>query len=107
MSCMKCGKAVSEGQLFCESCLAEMERYPVKPGTPVLLPHREALVPQRKRRSVKRPRKPEEQVASLRSTVRLLSVLLALVLVIAIVSIVLNFMLMGGDVSKILPALFR
>ena len=41
MSCMKCGKEVSEGQVFCEECLTEMERYPVKPGTPVLLPHRE------------------------------------------------------------------
>ena len=36
MSCMKCGKEVSEDQVFCPECLAEMERYPVKPGTPVL-----------------------------------------------------------------------
>ena len=107
MSCMKCGKAVSEGQLFCEECLSEMERYPVKPGTPVLLPNREALIPQRKRRSVKRPRKPEEQVAALRSTVRLLSVILCLVLVIAALSIALNIHLMGEDVVKLLPALFR
>ena len=46
MSCMKCGKEVSEDQVFCPECLAEMERYPVKPGTPVLLPHRSPITPQ-------------------------------------------------------------
>ena len=107
MSCMKCGKSVSEGQLFCEECLAEMEHYPVKPGTPVLLPHRETLVPQRKRRGNKRVRKPEEQIAALRSTIRLLCVILCLVLVIATISILLNFKLMGDDVTKLLPALVR
>ena len=107
MSCMKCGKEVSEDQVFCPECLAEMERYPVKPGTPVLLPHRAPITPQRKRRNAKRPRKPEEQVVSLRRAVRLLSVVLCLVLAIAIVYIVLNIRLLGDDVAKLLPAIFR
>ena len=67
MSCMKCGKEVSEDQVFCPECLAEMDRYPVKPGTPVLLPHREPIAAQRKRRPLKRVRKPEEQLAALRA----------------------------------------
>ena len=107
MSCMKCGKEVSEGQVFCEECLTEMERYPVKPGTPVLLPHREILAPQRKRRNIRRIRKPEEQLAALRSTLRLLCVILCLLLVIATVSILLNFKLLDGDLHKIMPALLR
>ena len=107
MSCMKCGKEVSEEQAFCEECLAEMERYPVKPGTPVLLPHRDIIVPQRKRRNIRRIRKPEEQLAALRNTLRLLCVILCLLLVIATVSILLNFKLLDGDVQKILPALLR
>lgn len=40
MSCMRCGKEIGEGQVFCAECLAEMERHPVKPGTPIQLPHR-------------------------------------------------------------------
>ena len=107
MSCMKCGKAVSEGQLFCEACLAEMEHYPVKPGTPVLLPHRESFAPQRKRRSQKRVRKPEEQVFLLKRMVLWLCIFLCLAVLVAGLSIGLNFKLMGGDVTKLLPALFQ
>lgn len=36
MKCLKCGRETD--QTFCESCRAEMEKYPVKPGTIVLLP---------------------------------------------------------------------
>ena len=107
MSCMKCGKEVSEDQVFCPECLAEMDRYPVKPGTPVLLPHREPIAAQRKRRPLKRVRKPEEQLAALRKSVRLLCLILFLLLAIAAVSVFLNFKLLGGDVAKILPALLR
>jgi hypothetical protein len=46
-------------------------------------------------------------VVSLRRSLRLLSVVLCLVLAIAIVSIVLNIQLLGDDVTKILPAIFR
>ena len=41
--CMRCGKEMAEGQnfRFCEECLVEMEKNPVKPGTPIQLPKRE------------------------------------------------------------------
>lgn len=42
MHCMKCGKEISEEQVFCEDCLAVMEQYPVKPDTPVQIPKRPA-----------------------------------------------------------------
>ena len=107
MSCMKCGKVVSEEQVFCDECLAEMEHYPVKPGTPVMLPYREPMVVQRKRRSAKRIRKPEEQLAVLRRTIRLLYVVLCLLLVFTTISILLNLKLLDGDLTKVIPALLR
>ena len=107
MACMKCGKEVSEGQVFCEECLAEMERYPVKPGTPLLLPHRDPIVTQRKRRSSRRIRKPEEQVAHLKKVIVWLCVFLVMTTAVAVVSIVLNWKLLGDDVVKLLPAFLR
>ena len=40
MFCMKCGREIREDRVFCEECLADMARHPVKPGTPVQLPVR-------------------------------------------------------------------
>ena len=40
MNCVKCGREIPEDQVFCETCLAEMEKYPVKPGTAVHIPAR-------------------------------------------------------------------
>lgn len=36
MKCLKCGRETD--QTFCQACREEMEKYPVKPGTIVLLP---------------------------------------------------------------------
>lgn len=36
MKCLKCGRETD--QTFCADCRAEMEKYPVKPGTIILLP---------------------------------------------------------------------
>lgn len=41
MNCLKCGRDVPEEQLFCEECLAVMQKYPVKPNTAIQLPHRD------------------------------------------------------------------
>ena len=40
MNCMKCGRETETEQVFCADCLAEMEKYPVKPDVVVQLPHR-------------------------------------------------------------------
>lgn len=40
MFCMKCGKEIPDEHVFCPDCLADMDQYPVKPGTPVQLPSR-------------------------------------------------------------------
>ena len=45
MVCLKCGRETD--QSFCESCRKTMEKYPVKPGTVVILPReRKAKVKQ-------------------------------------------------------------
>ena len=41
VSCMRCGKETEVDQVFCDECLTDMERHPVKPGTPIQLPQRE------------------------------------------------------------------
>ncbi len=56
MNCVKCGREIPETQVFCDSCLSMMDKYPVKPGTLVHLPHRSkgepAKKPSRKRKEL-------------------------------------------------------
>ena len=40
MKCLRCGNNAAEDQLFCDECLTNMEKHPVKPGTPVHIPKR-------------------------------------------------------------------
>lgn len=49
LHCMKCGQKVEESCVFCPDCLAEMEKYPIKPGTVVRLPQRTAAPAAKKR----------------------------------------------------------
>lgn len=75
--CLKCGRPCQSDQAFCGECLAEMEKYPVKPGVVVLLPQQEQSGPKPtgRRRAVPTP---EEQVVKLKR--RLIALRLALVL---------------------------
>ena len=75
MNCMKCGRETPSEQIFCDDCLAEMEKYPVKPGTVVLLPRRRdyaAIKKTAKRRIIPL----EEQVKILKKRVRYLTITL-------------------------------
>lgn len=80
MYCMKCGKDTKSDQFFCQECLEEMERYPVKPDTPVYLPP--VTRQERKTQRFTPPPAPEEQVAQLRRTNRRLRVFLLLAVLI-------------------------
>ena len=80
MNCMKCGREIALGQVFCKECLADMAEYPIKPGTPVLLPAQPSTNSPRRERSPRKPRKPEEQINTLKKwliglTVSLLAVI--------------------------------
>ena len=76
MNCMKCGRETENNRVFCQDCLLEMEKYPVLPGSVVLLPRRRESSATKK--TVKRHvLTAEEQIASLRKWVITLIILLA------------------------------
>lgn len=77
MHCMKCGTKLPEGQVFCDSCLEEMERYPVRPGTAVHLPQRSQLEQAKKTAPKKKASPQEETAAKLRRIIVWLTVLVA------------------------------
>ena len=71
MNCIKCGVEVPENQTFCQSCLAEMEKYPVRPDITVTLPHRTEASINKKKNRRQRPLSPEEQLRRTRYNLRL------------------------------------
>lgn len=82
MRCMRCGVKIDDQLVFCESCLSDIEKYPVKPGATVQIPVRPAPAPVKKRPRRNRDLKPEEQLRRAKLTIRYLCATLA-VLVIA------------------------
>lgn len=78
MQCLKCGREIPAGQVFCQECGREMEQYPVEPGTAVLIPKRAQTAPAKKP-PLRRPAiPPEEQVRRLKRRLRIVTALLAL-----------------------------
>ena len=81
-NCIKCGKELSTTKAFCEECLEVMERYPVPPGTPIVI-HKRTSIP--KKTPAKKKLSPEEQVVKLRRLVkRLTAILIVFAIIIAI-----------------------
>ena len=82
MKCIKCGRETD--QTFCEKCRAEMEKYPVKPGTIVLLPKERPANKKPQPRHQATP--PEEKLRSQRRTIRRLSRAVAVLLVLLVLT---------------------
>lgn len=97
MHCMKCGTELSSDQVFCDSCLGEMERYPVRPGIAVHLPQREELDSAKKTPPRKKAPTPEDALIKLRNAVLWLS---GLVLVLAIALGIATVMLVQNSQSN-------
>ena len=102
MACLKCGRNTVDDHVFCNDCLAVMDRYPVKPGTPVHLP-RHAFIPGGKKPT---PRKriitQEEQIERLRKRLRrsrVIGLVLLVTLCLAAVMLVREFA--GEDIPAI------
>ena len=82
MYCLKCGRESSKQQVFCDSCLQGMTRYPVKPDARVQLPQRDTPPPSKKAGRQKRIASPEELLPLLkRRNRRLVCAVIALSLV--------------------------
>ena len=66
MQCLRCGREIEEGQVFCFLCESIMVKHPVKPNTVVTIPERSVRLrttPSRK------PQRPEEDTDQLRRTI--------------------------------------
>ena len=81
MNCIKCGVNVPDNQVFCEECLAEMEKYPVKPDITVTLPQRKEIAVSKKKSRRQRTIPPEEQLRRLKSRLRLAHLALIVVFI--------------------------
>lgn len=76
MNCMKCGREIEETQVFCDFCLADMKKYPVKPGIAIQLHPRKDSHPVKKSTPKRRqPPTVEEQIIRLKKRVKSLIIL--------------------------------
>ena len=98
MNCLKCGQNIAEDQLFCESCLEVMKRYPVKPNIAIQLPHRDAHSAV-KRSQPKRRQAPtaEEKLQTTRRFLRRILVLWLITLALLIASLYPAVKYLAGD----------
>ena len=112
MVCMKCGSKMESEQAFCQDCLLEMEKYPVKPGTAVQLPIRKETPAVRKNINRRRTVSPEEQVVRLKKQIWFLSgaLVVTLALVIAMAHPAANYFIRkyhlrpGQNYNTIIPS---
>jgi hypothetical protein len=74
---MRCGVETLGKQVFCDDCLAFMEKYPVAPGTAVHLPLRKNAEESKKNARKRRELTPEEQLLQMKQLVRWLAGALA------------------------------
>ena len=81
MNCIKCGISVQEPQVFCDRCLEDMEKYPVKPNIVVKLPVRPSAAPVKKKARRQKGTMQEEQLRHMRFKLRLAHTALIVVLV--------------------------
>ena len=79
MNCIKCGREISENEVFCPKCLELMEQCPVKPDIVVQLPVRQ-MDPVKRPVSRKKLRTPEEQILRLKRRNRFLAATVCLLL---------------------------
>lgn len=90
MNCIKCGREIALGQVFCKECLTDMEKHPIKPGTPVPLFDPNPVTTIKRPTNTRKQKKAEEQIVSLKKwIVSLILALFAVVLGFSIVTAIL------------------
>ena len=105
MNCLKCGTEISGEQVFCDSCLTDMERHPVKPGTPVNLPNRSKPLPAK--RVHRKILKTEDLIATQRRIIRwlILSIIVLLIGIGLLTFAMFYFKDLSEGVTRQMPAL--
>lgn len=97
MNCMKCGVEIDDGAVFCPRCLADMEKYPVSPGTPIQIPRRPVQEALKKAPARSRTLSPEERLKRLQQVVKWLTLILISALILLGLSISLILEDKGAD----------
>ena len=103
MQCMKCGRDMEPGQVFCEFCKETMAKYPVRPGVVVQLPRRTENVAKKQISRRRALLSAEEQVQLLRRAVKRLALLCVLLLAAVIGLSWLTVTLYRDGADKVLP----
>lgn len=88
MNCMKCGREIGENRVFCDLCLADMEKYPIKPGIAIQLHPRNN--PNTVKKSTPKRRQPpsaEEQILRLKKRAKRLVILWLITLLLLAASV--------------------
>ena len=102
MNCMKCGRDIEDGQVFCPICREQMEKYPVNPATAIVLPVRkQKAAPKRARR--KAPPSSEELLKKSRIRLRRLFILWILTVVLFLAAAAAAIHLWEVPVEKLRP----
>lgn len=98
MNCLKCGREVAEGQVFCTGCLEVMDKYPVKPGIAIQLPGKKDI-PSAKKQPQKRKQPPtvEEQLHRLKKKMRRVILLWLVTLLLLAATVYPAFKFFTGD----------
>ena len=103
MNCMKCGREIDAEQVFCDTCLEDMARHPVRPGTVVLLPNHGKQPPKKAVPKKKAPPTVEEQLASAKRNIKFLRVTaLILVLLAGILAYITSRVVTQLDIQRLL-----
>ena len=92
MNCMKCGREIPQGQVFCDGCLEVMKKYPIKPDTAVQLPRRNLQSAVKKQPARRRPLSPEEQIPPLKRSIRRLKIAVAVLVLLLATALVVGFL---------------
>ena len=103
MQCMRCGREIPAGAAFCEICLEDMAKYPVKPDTVVNIPSRPKAQPTKKQAAQRQQVSAEERLKVMAKRIRALSWCLTLTVALLIGVSALAVTMLGEEKDEPLP----
>ena len=102
LNCLKCGAEMKDSGVFCETCLEDMAKYPVKPNITVRIPRRPSAPVAKKKVKKSRFPRPEDQIRHLKRVRNwLIALLIASLLAFAASSALVVYLLTREDAPNI------